>query len=88
MARLADLPQDVMVEGRRVAEHLAALEARREEQSQTSKIAVRRKALLRLRSQLTQALQHSALPEEDLEAYIARFQKDITRVLHETVNVG
>ncbi|KZT24709.1 hypothetical protein NEOLEDRAFT_1156682 [Neolentinus lepideus HHB14362 ss-1] len=85
MARLADLPQDVMAEGRRVAEHLSALEARREEQSQTSKIAVRRKALLRLRTQLTQALDHSSLPDEELEVYIARFQKDITKVLHETV---
>ncbi|TFK57730.1 hypothetical protein OE88DRAFT_1671924 [Heliocybe sulcata] len=84
-ARLADLPQDVMDEGRRVANHLSALEARREEQSQTSKVAIRRKALLRLRTQLIQALDHSSLPDEELEAYIARFQKDITKVLHETV---
>ncbi|KAJ7756277.1 muts domain V-domain-containing protein [Mycena metata] len=79
LARLADLPQDVLAEGKRVAKKLAALHARREESSESSKITMRRKALLRLRTQLTQALDHSALPDEELVAYIKRFQVDIAK---------
>jgi hypothetical protein len=33
----------------------------------------------KLRTQLTQALDHSALPDEELLAYIGRFQADIAR---------
>ncbi|KAJ7079998.1 muts domain V-domain-containing protein [Mycena belliarum] len=79
LARLADLPKDVLTEGRRVAKNLAALHARHEEDSESSKIAMRRKALLRLRTQLTQALDHSALPDEELLAYVGRFQVDIAK---------
>ncbi|KAJ7270710.1 muts domain V-domain-containing protein [Mycena haematopus] len=79
LARLADLPQDVLVEGKRVAKNLAALHARHEEKSESSRIAMRRKALLRLRTQLTQALDHSALPDGELLAYIGRFQVDIAK---------
>ncbi|KAJ7452111.1 DNA mismatch repair protein MutS [Mycena galericulata] len=79
LARLADLPKDVLIEGKRVAQNLAALHARHKEESESSKIAMRRKALLRLRTQLTQALDHSALPDEELLAYIGRFQVDIAK---------
>ncbi|KAJ7701550.1 muts domain V-domain-containing protein [Mycena rosella] len=79
LARLADLPNDVLAEGKRVAESLAALHARHEEDSESSKIAMRRKALLRLRTQLTQALDHSALPDEELLTYVGRFQVDIAK---------
>jgi hypothetical protein len=48
LARLADLPSDVLVEGRRVAERLAALQSSHEEASESSKVAMRRKALLRV----------------------------------------
>lgn len=48
LARLADLPADVLVEGKRVAINLAQLHARHEEDSESSKIAMRRKALLRV----------------------------------------
>lgn len=48
LARLADLPADVLTEGKRVAEHLAALQTRHETESESSKIALRRKALLRV----------------------------------------
>ena len=48
LARLADLPLDVLVEGRRVAERLAILQKSHEESSETRKIANRRKALLRV----------------------------------------
>lgn len=54
LAKLADLPESVLAEGKRVAESLAALHARDEAQSQTSKIATRRKALLRVCSRSSQ----------------------------------
>ncbi|KAI9462694.1 muts domain V-domain-containing protein [Boletus coccyginus] len=84
LARLADLPSDVIEEGKRVASALADLHARREEESQTTIMATRRRAILKLRSQLTQALDHATLPEEELVAYLARFQKDLIQVFHET----
>lgn len=109
LARLADLPSDVIEEGRRVASALADLHARREEESQTTIMATRRRAVVKvrlvpvialflgskpvigclvayskLRSQLTQALDHSTLPDEELVAYLARFQKDLVQVFHET----
>ncbi|KAJ3510448.1 hypothetical protein NLJ89_g4672 [Agrocybe chaxingu] len=79
LARLADLPLDVLAEGKRVAEKLTALQTRREESSESNKIALRRKALLRLRTQLTQAYEYSALPDQDLLTYIGRFQADIAK---------
>ncbi|KIM81717.1 hypothetical protein PILCRDRAFT_97607 [Piloderma croceum F 1598] len=85
LARLADLPADVLTEAHRVATSLAETDLHDKEQSQTSKISIRRKALLRLRTQLTQILDHSALPEKELNAYLARFQKDITKVLRDTL---
>ena len=48
LARLADLPLDVLVESRRVAERLTVLQTRQEESSESRKIAIRRKALLRV----------------------------------------
>ncbi|KIP02571.1 hypothetical protein PHLGIDRAFT_26530 [Phlebiopsis gigantea 11061_1 CR5-6] len=85
LARLADLPEDVIAEARRVSDKLTELEARKHEDSKSNKIAIRRKALLRLKTQLTQAMDHSTLPDEELIAYIARFQKEMTRVLQETL---
>ncbi|PCH33162.1 hypothetical protein WOLCODRAFT_93032 [Wolfiporia cocos MD-104 SS10] len=85
LARLADLPDDVLAEGRRVAEALSEMEERQEQDSRSNKVSIRRKALLRLRTQLTQALDHSSLPDEELAAYLARFQKEIMQVLHDTL---
>lgn len=85
LARLADLPADVLTEGQRVATSLAETEARDKEQSRSSKTSIRRKALLRLRAQLIQVLDHSELPEKELLAYLARLQKDITKVLRDTL---
>ncbi|KAH9891206.1 muts domain V-domain-containing protein [Cubamyces lactineus] len=85
LARLADLPPPVSTEARRVAELLSEKEERDQQQSRTSKLAVRRKALLRLRTQLGQALDHSTLPDEELATYLARFQRDIMAVLEETM---
>ncbi|KAI0044058.1 hypothetical protein FA95DRAFT_1497685 [Auriscalpium vulgare] len=85
LARLADLPHDVLVNGRTNAVRLAELEAQQHESSDSSKMAIRRKALLKLRTQLRQALDHSTLPPEDLRKYLARLQKDITKTLHENL---
>lgn len=49
LARLADLPNDVIEEGRRIANALADLHARKEEESQTTMIAARRRAVVRVR---------------------------------------
>ena len=49
LARLADLPANVLAEGKRVAERLQVLQARHEEDSESSKIALRRKVLLKVR---------------------------------------
>lgn len=48
LARLADLPADVLSEGKRVASNLAELDARNQGDSESTKIALRRKALLRV----------------------------------------
>ncbi|KAJ3889342.1 muts domain V-domain-containing protein [Lentinula edodes] len=80
LARLADLPNDVLIEASRVSKHLTELQSRHQAQSDSSRIAMRRKALLKLRTNLTQAFEHSALPDEELLAYIGRFQADITKV--------
>ncbi|KAK0197948.1 muts domain V-domain-containing protein, partial [Armillaria mellea] len=79
LARLADLPSDVLTEAKRVSSSLTALHARNKEDSESTQITTRRKALLRLRTQLKQALDHSMLPDEELLTYIGRFQRDITR---------
>ena len=48
LARLADLPDDVLREGRHIAEGLQDLQERQEQDSRTNKVAIRRKALLRV----------------------------------------
>ncbi|KIL62206.1 hypothetical protein M378DRAFT_187403 [Amanita muscaria Koide BX008] len=84
LARLADLPEDVLVEGREVAEKLAALHTRQQKESESGKISARRRVLLRVRTQLCQALDHSLLPEEDLLDYVGQIQKDMASLLLES----
>ncbi|KAI3621717.1 hypothetical protein WG66_016688 [Moniliophthora roreri] len=48
LARLADLPNDILVEATRVANRLTELQSRHQEASESSKIALRRKALIRV----------------------------------------
>ncbi|TFK28344.1 hypothetical protein FA15DRAFT_678431 [Coprinopsis marcescibilis] len=79
LARLADLPPDVLEEGRRIAERLHNLQIKHQEESESSRIALRRKVLLRLRTQLKQAYQHSALPDNDLLDYLKRFHTEIAK---------
>lgn len=49
LARLADLPSDVIEEARRISNALADLHARREKESETSITAMRRRAVLKVR---------------------------------------
>ncbi|KAG6820131.1 hypothetical protein H0H93_005006 [Arthromyces matolae] len=88
LARLADLPEDVLTEGKRVAEALAALHAKHEEESESSQAAVRRRALLRLRTQLTQAYEHSALPDEELHLLLSEglVNEDVLRTMEGKVH--
>jgi DNA mismatch repair ATPase MutS len=48
LARLADLPANVLAEANRVAEKLSARQTQSEESSESHKVSVRRKALLRV----------------------------------------
>ncbi|KAF5314158.1 hypothetical protein D9611_006962 [Ephemerocybe angulata] len=79
LARLADIPPEILQEGARVAARLDELQKRQEEESEGSRIALRRKVLLRLRTQLKQALDHSTLADDDLIDYLKRFHGDIAR---------
>ena len=48
LARLADLPADVLSEAKRVADKLSSRQVQSEEASESHKLSVRRKALLRV----------------------------------------
>ncbi|KIO30888.1 hypothetical protein M407DRAFT_221987 [Tulasnella calospora MUT 4182] len=84
LARLADLPPEVLTEARRVAERLSEMEAERREASRSTKVQIRRKAMLLLKTQLIQALDHSKLPDEALASYLLTLQKEIVNVLSDT----
>lgn len=83
LARMADLPEDVFIEARRVSSILKMEEKDLHRTSQTTKVMNRRKALLHLRTQLSQAYDWSALPENELRVYVGRFQADIAKIFLE-----
>jgi hypothetical protein len=56
LARLADLPADVIAESKRTSGILATLDAKQREDSQTTRIAERRKNLLRVLETFLQVL--------------------------------
>ncbi|EIW86225.1 hypothetical protein CONPUDRAFT_45677 [Coniophora puteana RWD-64-598 SS2] len=85
LARLADLPADVMSEAHRVSEALVEKENQSKAESRSSKVSIRRRALLKLKTQLTQAYEHSQLPDEELVAYLAKLQREMVKVLHDTL---
>ncbi|KAA1468307.1 hypothetical protein DENSPDRAFT_771670 [Dentipellis sp. KUC8613] len=85
LARLADFPNDVLAESRMIATQLADLETCQNGESESNKVATRRKVLLKLRTQLAQTLEHSALPNEEFVSYISRFHKDTVRMLYESI---
>ncbi|KAG1746861.1 muts domain V-domain-containing protein [Suillus lakei] len=85
LAKLADLPNDVITEARRVSEIITERNLRCEEESRINVFTIRRRALLKLHVQLNQALDHSSLPEEELVAYLARLQRDFLKTLKDTL---
>ncbi|CAG8507780.1 3835_t:CDS:10 [Acaulospora colombiana] len=85
LARLADLPDAVTTEAKRVAAILVAHEQQRKESSQGSQISIRRKAILTLATQLKQILRVSTLPDEELARYLLKMQNDIGAKLDSTI---
>lgn len=85
LAKLADLPDDVLTEGRRVSEIITERNLRCEEESRINVLTLRRRALLKLHAQLNQALDHSSLPDEELVIYLARLQRDFMKTLKDTL---
>ncbi|KDQ19146.1 hypothetical protein BOTBODRAFT_485037 [Botryobasidium botryosum FD-172 SS1] len=81
LAKIADLPQDVLDEANRVSAYLSDLEAKNREASKSTKAALRRKAMLRLHTQLTQVAEHSTLPEKELAEYLHKLQVEMVSVL-------
>jgi len=88
LARLADLPTSVREEAERIAEKLSMRQAERRESGLTNKVALRRKALVRLHARLRQAADHSTLPEEDLARYLSTLQQEILGTLGDTLVIG
>ncbi|OBZ78578.1 MutS 4 [Grifola frondosa] len=90
LARLADLPDDNAI-SKKAEQTRFLFDAKLSSGSNSASYFYESPAapdisLLQLRTQLTQALNHSSLPNEELAAYLARFQKDITKVLHDTLH--
>ncbi|KAI0271729.1 muts domain V-domain-containing protein [Gloeopeniophorella convolvens] len=85
LARLADLPADVLTEASTIANRLADTSTQQDENSESSKVAKRRKAVLRLRTTLTQALEHSRLPDRDFLTYLIGLQEKFTKELSDNL---
>ncbi|KAI0307402.1 muts domain V-domain-containing protein [Multifurca ochricompacta] len=75
LARLADLPNDVLIEARKIARHLSDESTRKDENSNSSKVARRRKAVLKLQTTLSQVFEHTRLPDRELLAYLSSLQE-------------
>ncbi|CAE6499027.1 unnamed protein product, partial [Rhizoctonia solani] len=76
LARLADLPPDVLTEARKVSTKLKAQDDAQRAASESDAIAARRKIILRVGVQLEQALEHSTLEGEDLLKYLEGIQTE------------
>ena len=117
LAKLADLPDDVLSEAARVTELLEEKHSAEKASSEAGRIARRRKDFLRvitispnprlllpvrrfilvahfgaisalisqLRTQLTQAVEHSMLPDQELLEHFARIQREMVAALHDTL---
>ncbi|KAG8701977.1 MutS protein msh4 [Ceratobasidium sp. 395] len=87
LARLADLPSSVLAVARGVSTKLKAQDDARQAASESNAIAARRKILLRLRVQLQQALEHSALDDDALLKYLEGIQRDTVLALKDLLPV-
>ncbi|CAE6372632.1 unnamed protein product [Rhizoctonia solani] len=76
LARLADLPPDVLTEARKVSTDLKAQDDAQRAVSESNAIAARRKIILRVGVQLEQALEHSTLGDGDLLKYLEGIQTE------------
>lgn len=85
LSHLAELPSDVVSEGRRLAQFLSSEKASNIRSSATDKVAQRRKALTALRTQVSQSYEHSNLPDSELVEYLARIQWELAIRLRETL---
>ncbi|QRW13414.1 DNA mismatch repair protein MutS [Ceratobasidium sp. AG-Ba] len=83
LARLADLPPDVLAVARGISTKLKAQDEARQAASESNAIAARRRILGRLRVQLRQALDHSALDDADLLKYLEGLQRDTILALRD-----
>ncbi|KAH9994503.1 muts domain V-domain-containing protein [Russula vinacea] len=81
LARLADLPKDVLTYAGKIARGLSDASGRRHESSESCKVARRRKAVLKMRTTLTQAFEHSRLPDQEFLAYLTGLQEKLTKEL-------
>lgn len=81
LARLADLPKDVLTQAREIAHSLGDESIRSLENSESSKVARRRKVVLKLRTTLTQAFEHSRLPDREFLTYLTSVQEKLTKEL-------
>ncbi|KAF9781104.1 muts domain V-domain-containing protein [Thelephora terrestris] len=86
LAKLADLPNDVLSEAARVTELLEEQHSVNKASSEAGRIAQRRKLFLRLRTQLTQAAEHSMLPDRELLDYFSRIQRETVATLRSTLS--
>ncbi|KAF4584531.1 MutS protein msh4 [Pleurotus pulmonarius] len=80
LAMLADFPKDLIAKASQAAQSLDELYSRSSDCSSSSKIVAQRQTLLRLQIQLTQAFEHSSLPQEELVEYLKRFQTNLARL--------
>ncbi|KAG9093899.1 MutS protein msh4 [Ceratobasidium sp. 370] len=81
LARLADLPSGVLAVARGISTRLKSQDDARQAASESNAIAARRKILLRLRVQLRQTLDHSALDDDALLQYLEGIQRDTVLLL-------
>lgn len=81
LARLADLPKDAVTHAGKIASDLSTESARGHKSSESCKVARRRKAVLKMRTTLTQAFERSGLPDREFLAYLTSLQEKLTREL-------
>ncbi|KAG8805523.1 MutS protein msh4, partial [Serendipita sp. 399] len=77
LARLADLPSEIINEASRVSGLLLEREQAKKKASAGSQITMRRKTLLNLSTELTQILKVSMLSDDDLSRYLLRLQNKV-----------
>ncbi|KAJ1301008.1 hypothetical protein OPQ81_003431 [Rhizoctonia solani] len=89
LARLADLPPEVLAEARKVSTKLKAQDDAQRAASEGNAIAARRKIILRIGVQLEQVLGHSTLEDRDLLKYLEGIQTETIIALRDLLpNAG